>query len=427
MRMGQKTLRRLWARFCQKGNTDVQMNKNYSAARELFAAYGIDTEAALSKMDQIPVSINCWQLDDITGFESTGHALSGGIAVTGNAPGKAETREQFFVMMDNVLKSVPGPKKIGVHAIYLDDKGKSVERDQISPENYSFWVDYAKARGIGLDFNATFFSHPKSIAGTLSSEDDEIRRFWIEHGKRARKVGEYFGRELGQTCYTNHWIPDGMKDTCIDKLAPRHRLAESLDEMFREKIDPRYNVDSVESKLFGLGSESYVVGSAEFYENYAFDRRNCIVCLDSGHFHPTEYVSDKISSFLVFGQELMLHVSRPVRWDSDHVVSLNKETTDIMREIARQDAFDCVHIGLDFFDGTIDRQTASITGSNNTKKAILLALLEPIDELRRCESSGDFTGRLALYEKIKLLPYGAVWDEYCRRCGIENPEVYVCR
>lgn len=392
----------------------MNIDTNYGVARERYASYGIDTDQVLERLNKIPVSIHCWQIDDLTGFEDFDAKLTGGIAATGSAEGKPKSIPEYFEQLTKALNLIPGNKKVATHAIYLDSGGKSIERDQIEPEHFKHWVDYARKMGIGLDFNPTYFSHPKSEAGfTLSSNSEEIRTFWVEHGKRCRKIGEYFGKELGITCYTNHWIPDGYKDIAVDKLAPRKLLEKSLDEIFEEAIDPEYNVDSVESKLFGLGSESYVTGSHEFYTNYAAHKKNCIVCMDAGHFHPTEVISSKISSYLAFDQEIMLHVSRPVRWDSDHVTILDDETKAIMEEIARCDAFDKVHIGLDFFDGSINRAAATAIGGRTAKKAILLALLQPTEQLKKLEQEGNYTKRLALLEELKGLPFGLVWDKYC--------------
>jgi len=395
----------------------MDINKNYEIAKEMYAAYGIDTDQVLEQMKEIPVSIHCWQIDDLTGLEDFDAKLTGGIAATGNAGGKPKSVEEYFEQLEKALQLIPGKKKVATHAIY-HTAGKGVDRDEIKPEHFTRWVEFAKKLEIGLDFNPTYFSHPKSEDGfTLSSADEAVRKFWVEHGKRCRKIGEYFGKELGQTCYTNHWIPDGYKDIAVDKLAPRKRLEQSLDEIFAEPIDPQYNVDSVESKLFGLGSESYVTGSHEFYSNYVAHKKNCIICMDAGHFHPTEVISSKLSSYLAFDQEIMLHVSRPVRWDSDHVTILDDETKAIMEEIARCNAFNKVHIGLDFFDGSINRIAATAIGGRSAKKAILLALLQPTEELKQAEAEGNFTKRLALLEELKALPFGLVWAKYCQDCG----------
>ena len=298
-----------------------------------------------------------------------------------------------------------------------------MDRDQIEPEHFASWVDYAKDHSIGLDFNPTYFSHDKAEDNfTLASADESIRRFWIEHGKRCRRIGAYFGKELGETCITNHWIPDGYKDYTVDKLTPRKRLVESLDEVFAEPIDPKYNIDSVEGKLFGLGIESYTVGSHEFYQNYAAIRGNCIPCLDMGHFHPTEVVSYKLSSFLAFGKGVMLHVSRPVRWDSDHVVTLDDELKEVMLEIKRANAFDLIHIGSDYFDASINRIAATVIGARSIKKALLYALLEPTDLLKKVEADGKLARRLELVEQTKALPFGVVWNEFCERNNMPGNE-----
>lgn len=400
-----------------------RIEQNYQIAKEIYAEKGVDTDKALRVLKDTPISVHCWQIDDLTGFENPNSVLSGGIAAFGNAPGKPADREEFVAQLDKALKLIPGAKKLALHAVYLDNKGKKTERNEILPEHFAGWVDYAKERKIGLDFNPTYFSHPMADSGfTLCSRDEGIRQYWIEHGRRCRKIGAYFGKELGQTCITNHWIGDGFKDHTIDKTGPRMLLKDSLDQIFAEPIDKQYNVDSVESKLFGLGSESYVPGSHEFYTNYALTRKNCIVCMDAGHFHPTEVVSAKISSYLAFGLELMLHVSRPVRWDSDHVVMLDDETKAIMQEIVRYNALDRVHIGLDFFDASINRIAATAIGGRNARKALLLALLEPSEELIRIEQEGNLTARLALSEEMKSMPFGLVWDMFCDMEGVEGKD-----
>lgn len=397
--------------------------RNYEIGKELYAKFGVDTDRALETLRKTPISIHCWQIDDLTGFENPNAVLSGGIAAFGNAPGKPKSKEEYMANLDKALSYIPGAKKLALHAVYLENFGEKIGRDQIEPKHFEKWVEYAKEREIGLDFNPTYFSHEKAESGfTLASKDEEVRQFWIEHGKRCRKIGEYFGRELGQTCFTNHWIPDGYKDNTIDKIGPRLRLKDSLDKIFEEKIDPKYNIDSVESKLFGLGSESYVVGSHEFYTNYVMTNNNCIICMDAGHFHPTELVSQKISSYLAFDREIMLHVSRPVRWDSDHVVLFDDETKAIMQEIVRYDALDKVHIGLDFFDASIDRISATVIGARNAKKALLSALLEPTEELIKIEREDNLTKRLALSEEIKSLPFGLVWDMFCEMENVPNSE-----
>ncbi len=392
------------------------IEKRYEAAKECYMEYGIDTDTVLDIMDQVPVSVHCWQIDDLTGFEDFQAKLTGGIAATGNMGGKPQSQEEFFDQLGSALDMIPGPLKVAAHAVYLDNGGRDIDRNQIKPEHYCKWVDFAKKKKLGLDFNPTYFSHKNSEDGfTLSSGDENIRQFWIEHGIRCRKVGEFFGRELKVPCITNHWIPDGYKDITVDKLSPRQRLKDSLDQIFKEPISPLYNVDSLESKLFGLGSESYVTGSHEFYTNYCTETKKAILCMDAGHFHPTESVASKISAYLAFGQELMLHVSRPVRWDSDHVVILDEETMSIMEEIVRNNALSKVHIGLDFFDASIQRGKATAIGARSAKLALLKAMLQPVHTLKDLEASGDFTSRLAMLEEMKTLPYGLVWEMFCLR------------
>lgn len=394
------------------------IEQSYALARERYAEFGVDTDRALELLRKTPVSAHCWQLDDLTGFENFGSVLSGGIQATGSYPGKPTSVEEYFEHLNRFIALIPGALKLALHAVYrITDE--DVSRDALAPRHFAAWVDYAKEKGVGLDFNPTYFSHPMADSGfTLSSEDPAVRRFWIDHGKACRCIGEYFGRELGQVCVTNHWIGDGSKDVRIDKLGPRVRLMESLDEIFAEPIDRRYNLDSVESKLFGLGVESYTVGSHEFYTNYAMSRDNCIICLDAGHFHPTECISDKLSSYLCFGKELMLHVSRPVRWDSDHVVMWDDETKAIMQEIVKCDALERVHIGTDYFDASIDRIAASVIGVRNAKKALLYALLQPNERLMAYEREMDYTRRLALHEEARTLPVGSVWDMFCETEGV---------
>lgn len=388
--------------------------QNYKIAKEIYAEKGVDTDEALKLLNEIPVSIHCWQIDDLSGFENPDRGLSGGIQATGSDPSKARSREEFMTNLTKALHMVPGKNKLALHAIYLDNFGKFVDRDAITPENFAFWVEYAREHGLGLDFNPTYFSHDKAESNfTLSSYDPAIRAFWVEHGKRCRKISEYFGRELGQVCVDNHWIPDGYKDYTIDKLRHRELLMESMDEILKEKIDWSYTMDSFESKLFGLGLESYTVGSHEFYSNYAAIRNNCIVCMDMGHFHPTEVVSAKLSSYLVFGRHVQLHVSRGVRWDSDHVVTLDDELKEVMLEIKRQNAFDKVHIGTDYFDGSINRIAAQALGARSVKKAILYALLEPTKQLQEYEETGDLVRRLVYSEEEKTLPFGLVWEQFC--------------
>ncbi|MCI8745640.1 MAG: L-rhamnose isomerase [Lachnospiraceae bacterium] len=397
--------------------------ENYKAAREIYARAGVDTDEALRLLNEIPVSIHCWQIDDLGGFENPDRGLSGGIQATGSDPSKARTKEEFMTNLTKALSMVPGKNKLALHAVYLDNLGKFVDRDEITPENFAFWVEYAKEHQLGLDFNPTYFSHDKAESNfTLSSYDPAIREFWVEHGKRCRKISEYFGRELGQTSVNNHWIPDGYKDYTIDKLKHRELLMESMDEILKEKIDWKYCVDSFESKLFGLGLESYTVGSHEFYSNYAAIRNNCIVCMDMGHFHPTEAVSSKLSSYLVFDRQVQLHVSRPVRWDSDHVVVLDDELKEVMLEIKRQNAFDKVHIGTDYFDGSINRIAAQALGARSVKKALLYALLEPTDKLKEYEEADDLVRRLVYSEEHKAMPFGLVWEQFCEMNNVPGSD-----
>ncbi|MGM3193420.1 L-rhamnose isomerase [Dickeya dadantii subsp. dieffenbachiae] len=383
-------------------------------ARERYARLNVDVDAALRQLDQIPVSIHCWQGDDVAGFEQDSGALTGGIQATGNYPGKARNATELRADLEQAFRQIPGPKRLNLHAIYLESE-TPVARNAIEPHHFSRWVAWAKEHRLGLDFNPTCFSHPLSSDGfTLSHPDENVRRFWIEHCQASRRISAYFGRELGTASVMNIWIPDGMKDLTVDRLAFRQRLLASLDEVIAEKLDPAHHIDAVESKLFGLGAESFTVGSSEFYLGYATSRQTAL-CLDAGHFHPTEVISDKISSASLFVPRLLLHVSRPVRWDSDHVVLLDDETQAIAHEVVRHRLFDRVHIGLDFFDASINRIAAWIIGTRNMKKALLRALLEPTDTLRTLEQNGDYTARLALLEEQKSLPWQAVWEHYCQQ------------
>jgi L-rhamnose isomerase len=393
--------------------TAAQVQAAYGIAKERYAILGVDTDAALQRLAQISISLHCWQGDDVAGFESPDTELGGGIAATGNYPGKARNADELRRDLDQAYSLIPGRHRLNLHAIYAETGGKKVERNELQPEHFSSWVEWAKANDHGIDFNPTCFSHPLAESGfTLASYDKGVRQFWIEHCMACRKIGEHFGRELGTPCITNIWIPDGFKDSPADRKAPRLRLKNSLDEVFSAKIDPQYHLDAVESKLFGLGSESYVVGSHEFYLGYAITN-DVLLCLDSGHFHPTEVISDKLSSVLTFVDQVLLHVSRGVRWDSDHVVTLTDELQAIMQEIVRGDYVDRVSIGLDFFDASINRVAAWVIGTRNALRALLMALLEPIDHLRELEVAGDYTGRLALLEELKGMPFGAVWDTFC--------------
>ena len=391
----------------------------YEAAREAYGLLGVDTEAALGILARTPISVHCWQGDDVGGFESSSAGdPGGGLAVTGNYPGRARTAEELRADLEKVFSLVPGKHRLNLHAFYLDSGGKKVDRDQIETSHFQGWIDWAKSLGLGMDFNPTCFAHPKAADGfTLAHRDTGIRAFWIEHAKRCRTIGADIGRALGSTCMVNVWIPDGYKDLPIDRIAPRKRLIESLDAIFAEQLPEKDEIDAVECKLFGIGSESYVAGSHEFYLGYAVSRQKA-VCLDAGHFHPTETLADKISSVLLFVPRLLLHVSRGVRWDSDHVVILDDPTRAVMEELVRGDFLSRTSIGLDYFDASINRVAAWVIGIRATQKALLLALLEPSKQLREVEANGNLTARLALLEEAKSLPWGAVWDEFCRRHNV---------
>lgn len=385
----------------------------YEAARDTYSALGVDTDKALEKAKTIPISIHCWQGDDIGGFESDESEVSGGIAVTGNFPGKATTVDELRADFEKAYSLIPGDHRLALHEIYLETGGSRVERDEAEPRHFEGWAQWAKGRIHGLDFNGTFFGHPKAADGfTLSHVDRGIRDFWIEHAKHCREISAYLGREQGNPCMNNLWIPDGWKDEPADRLGPRERLLDSLDQIFKKKLDPAETVDAVESKLFGIASESYVVGSHEFYLAYALSR-NIALTLDAGHFHPTESIAEKFSAILPFIPQLMLHVTRAVRWDSDHVVLFNDETRAIMREIARAEAWDRVAVGLDFFDASINRVAAWTIGARNAVKSVLYSLVEPIGLIRKAEEEGRLADRLALQEEARTLPFNAVWDMYC--------------
>ena len=386
----------------------------FALAVERYAAIGVDVGAALERLASIPISLQCWQGDDVGGFENRGAALGGGLAVTGSHPGKARDADELRSDLDKAFSLIPGRHRLNLHAMYAETGGPHVERDAIEARHFSNWIDWARDRRLGLDFNPTFFAHPLAADGfTLAHRDAGVRNFWIRHGIACRQIGAAMGRALGSACVTNVWIPDGYKDTPIDRAAPRARLAQSLDSIFAAQIDPAFNLDAVEGKLFGLGSESYVAGSHEFYLGYAITRKK-MPCLDMGHFHPTESVADKISSLMQFVDRLLLHVSRGVRWDSDHVVTLNDDLSAVAQELVRGDYLGRTHIGLDFFDASINRVAAWVIGARSVLKALLAALLEPTQLLREAENAGDYTARLALLEEARTLPLGAVWDYHCR-------------
>jgi L-rhamnose isomerase len=389
-----------------------RVDRTYTLAKERYAELGIDADRAIERLRGISISLHCWQGDDVAGFEGAGE-LGGGLAVTGNYPGKARNADELRGDLDFALRQIPGRHRVNLHASYAETAGSPVERTDLEPRHFERWIGWAKARGLALDFNPTYFSHPLASSGfTLSHADDAIRRYWIDHGIACRRIGAAMGREQGSACVTNLWIPDGSKDLPIDRRGPRERLRQSLDAIFAEKLDSRHILDSVESKLFGIGSECYVVGSHEFYFGYALEN-GMVLCLDMGHFHPTESVADKVSAIFVWLDEILLHVSRGVRWDSDHVVILSDEVRAVMQEVVRGDYLERTRVALDFFDASINRVAAWIIGARATLKALLLALLEPREWLREFESDGDLTARLAALEHVNTLPFGAVWDYYC--------------
>ncbi|HOJ10942.1 MAG TPA: L-rhamnose isomerase [Clostridiales bacterium] len=397
-----------------KNNCADRIEKAYEYASSVYRSLGVDTEDILKTMQSMQISLHCWQGDDVTGFETSAEGLSGGgIMATGNYCGKACNGDELRQDMEKAMGLIPGKHRVNLHAIYAETGGKFVDRDELEVIHFSKWIDWAKTRGIGIDFNPTFFSHKNAKSGfTLSSKDKDIRSYWIKHGKVSRKIAAEIGKELGKTCINNVWIPDGSKDLTVSRLEHRLILRDSLDEIFQQNYDKKHLLDAVESKLFGIGSESYVVGSHEFYMGYALNR-NIMLCLDAGHFHPTEGIADKISSILAFSDELLLHISRGVRWDSDHVALLTDDVLAIAQEVKRSNAFDSVHFALDFFDASINRIIAWVVGARSVLKAIMISLLEPTDLLMKEEINGNLGNRLALMEELKTLPFAAVWDKYC--------------
>ena len=394
-------------------NQNSTIEKTYQLAIDQYGAWGVDVVVALDRLSAISISLHCWQGDDVNGFENFGEAIGGGLAVTGNYPGRARTIDELRSDLEQAYRLIPGRHRLNLHASYGDFGGETVDRNDVDASHFQSWIQWAQEQQLGMDFNPTFFAHQKAADGfTLTHPDTGIRQYWIQHGIACRKIGAVIGQSLGTPCITNVWIPDGMKDTPVDRKGPREVLTASLDEIFAENISAQHNLDAVECKLFGLGSESYVVGSHEFYLGYAISRQK-VLCLDAGHFHPTEIISDKISAVMQFVPELLLHVSRGIRWDSDHVVTLSDELQAIAHEVIRTEYADRIHIGLDFFDASINRIAAWVIGTRNVLKAILFSLLEPQELLRNCETSGDYTGRLAMLEELKTLPMGAVWDYYC--------------
>lgn len=407
-------------------SNESSIRKSYDLAQERYVGLGIDTEEIMKTLSKISLSLHCWQGDDVGGFEKPAASLSGGgIQVTGNYPGKARSIEELRADLKEAYSLIPGRHRLNLHAIYGEFQGKFVDRDQITPAHFAGWIDWAKQQGLKLDFNATCFSHPKADDGfTLSHRDKGIRDFWIEHTKRCREISAVMGRELHDPCIHNLWIPDGSKDHPVDRFSHRAFLVDSLDKIFAVPYPSNEMKDSVESKLFGIGSEAFVVGSHEFYMGYALTRKK-MVCIDMGHFHPTESVADKVSSMLQFFDEILLHVSRGVRWDSDHVVILNDDVRSLAEEIVRSNALKRVNIALDFFDGSLNRIGAWVIGARSTLKALLAALLEPREKLRAFENKGDNFRRLAMLEEARVLPLGAVWDYYCLNSGVATGEEWI--
>jgi len=406
-------------------HTAKPVESAYRLAKERYAALGVNTDTALKRLATVPVSLHCWQGDDVGGFENSGPHPGGGLAVTGNYPGKARTPQELRADAEKALSLIPGKHRFNLHAFYAEFDGRKVDRHEIEPRHFQNWIQWAKSAGIGMDFNPTCFAHPKAANGfTLSHPDKAIRKFWIEHCQASREIGAAIGKALGSTAITNLWIPDGMKDTPADRRGPRERLVASLDEIFKKTLDPKHNLDAVEGKLFGIGAESYTVGSHEFYLGYAVKNRK-LVCLDGGHYHPTESMADKISSVLCFVPEILLHVSRGVHWDSDHVVILNDDLQAVALELVRGDYLGRTHLGLDFFDASINRIAAWVIGTRNLIRALLFAMLEPTAKLQQLERAGDYTSRLALMEEAKTLPFGAVWDFYCETKGVPAGEQWL--
>jgi len=398
------------------------MNR-YESARARYAAYGVDTDAVMAKLATLPVSLHCWQGDDVIGFDHDG-PLTGGIQTTGNYPGKATTPEQLLADMDKVLSLCPGKKKLNVHACYaIFEDGEYADRDKLEPKHFAKWVEFAKAHNMGIDFNPTFFSHPKVKDGlTLSSPDEETRRFWVEHGKACIRISQYFAEETGVPCVMNIWIGDGLKDIPGDRMGPRMRYKQSLEEIMTEPFDRSKVKPCVESKVFGIGVEAYTAGSAEFTLTFAATHEGCLPLMDNGHYHPSEVVSDKIPALLCFFPEIALHITRPIRWDSDHVVLFDDETREMAKEIVRNDALDRVYMALDYFDASINRIAAWTVGFRSWQKALLNAMLLPNAALKNLQDEANFTKLMVMQEELKSLPFGDVWEEYCRQQGVVADE-----
>lgn len=396
------------------------MSQIYEAAKEQYAKYGVDTEAAIAKLKELPVSLHCWQGDDVIGFDHDG-PLTGGIQTTGNYPGKAHTPQELMADMEKVMSLCPGKIKLNLHASYaIFEEGEFVDRDKLEPKHFAKWVEFAKKHGVGIDFNPTFFSHPNIKDGlTLSSPDPKIRKFWIEHGKACIRISEYFAKETGIPCVMNIWTGDGFKDVPADRMGPRMRYKESIEEILSEPYDFKLVKPCVESKVFGIGVEAFTAGSAEFALSFAAAHSDkCMPLMDNGHYHPTEVVSDKIPALLCFFPEIALHITRPIRWDSDHVVLFDDETKEMAKEIVRNDATDRVYMALDYFDASINRISAWTVGFRSWQKALLYALCMPNAKMKQLQDAGEFTELMVLQEESKLLAFGAVWEEYCKRCGV---------
>lgn len=394
------------------------MSERFGEAKAVYEKHGVDVDAAIRKLGSVPISIHCWQGDDICGFEALGQSLSGGLQITGSYPGKAATPEELMGDLDKAFSLIPGKKRLNLHASYaIFQDGQFVDRDQLEPKHFERWVEYAKERNIGLDFNPTFFSHRLANDGlTLSHPDDKIRDFWVNHAIACRRIAAYFATELGEDSLCNVWVPDGYKNIPADRMGPRLRLKDSLDRVFNQKLAGV--IDSVESKVFGIGLESFTVGSSEFYINYTANRKGVYNLIDNGHYHPQEMVSDKLSSFFAFFDKVPLHVTHPVRWDSDHVVLLDDELKEIAKEIVRCDGLDKVMIGLDFFDASINRIAAWVIGARNMQRALLFALLQPNDRMKSLQDAGNFTELMMLDEEIKTYPFGDIWQKYCQSQGV---------
>ena len=391
---------------------------------ERYAELGVDVKAAMDKLAKVKISLHCWQGDDVGGFENSAGLQGGGILTTGNYPGKARTPDELRADAEKAFSLIPGKHRFNLHAIYLENAGKKVDRDEITPAHFQGWIDWARKNGLGLDFNPTFFSHPKSGGLSLAHPDENIRKFWIRHAICCRNIAEEMGKQLGSPCVVNNWMHDGYKDIPVDRLSPRRRMEQSLDEIFARPISPEYVLEAVESKLFGIGSESYVVGSHEFFMGYAI-KNNKLLCLDAGHFHPTEGIADKLSSISLYVNEILLHVSRGVRWDSDHVVIWNDDLKAIAEEVVRNDLLGRVHIALDYFDATINRVAAWTIGTRAMLRSLLVAMLEPLDKLRAFELEEDFTSRLALLEELRGMPFGAIWDYWCEKNNVPVGEKWI--